>query len=125
MFIKENVNPKGKKTCDCTTRAITKASGLSYETVFNKQCEVMLKKGYFVNDTKNCMLVLKELGFREVKLGVPKKGDKRPTVTDIAKLSRNKRIVCSLAGHYVACVNGNIYDIWDCSDYAVYKYFVK
>lgn len=125
MFIKENVNPRNKKTCDCTTRAITKASGKSYNDILDMQIEVCKQKGYFVNDPKTGEEVLKRLGFSVVKVPVPQKGEKRLMVKDIEKRSKGKRIVCSIANHWTCCVGGNIYDLWDCSDKAVYKYYER
>lgn len=127
MFIKENVNPKNKKTTDCVVRAITKSSGLSYNTVLDKLVENMKKTGFSYNEPKGFEPVLESLGFVRVSCSKIKKGDHRPTVEVISRLTKGngKKIVCNCAGHLTSIEKGNVYDLWDCSDKCVYTYYVK
>lgn len=125
MFIKENINPFKKKTCDCTTRAIAKASGVSWFEVLDMQYNASKSSGYAFNDNPVLDEVCTKLGFTTVKLSRPQKGEKRPTVADIAEAHKNKRVICRVAGHLTAIIDGNIYDLWDCSNKAVYGYYIK
>lgn len=128
MYIKENVNPKGRKTGDCSTRAITKALKIPYNKALYEQCESSVKLSYGLTDTETMDDILTKYGFTKANIGRISKGQKRPKVTDIANETKSGKFsiaVCSLAGHFTVCENGNVYDIWDCSDKTVYTYWYK
>lgn len=129
-FINHNNNPKKKKTTDCVTRAITEATGKPYNTVLDEQVALSKETGYFVNDPKLEKIFLERNGFTLHSFGRIKAGEKRPTVADIARLTSGKNpkhsvILACVAHHLTCCRNGNIYDIWDCSDRPVYKFYYK
>lgn len=124
MFIKENLNPKGRKTGDCSTRAIAKAAGIDYMEALDLQYQVHRTKGYAYGTTKNTYLVLQHLGFIPCVVRVPK-GSTRPTVADIMKEHQGARLVMSVSGHLTCAVNNILYDLWDCSYKAVYKYWIR
>lgn len=125
-FIKHNENPKGRKTSDCTTRAIAKATGMPYLDVLAWQYAKAINKGYYLNDTKttNAILTDPELGFEEVKVVVPR-GQGRQTVRQLVDAHPHDRLVISVAGHLTCAVDGCIYDLWDCGYKSVYKYWIK
>lgn len=127
MFVKENVNPKGKKTTDCVVRAISKSSGTSYNKVLDLLVENMKKTGYSWNEPKGFEKVIESLGYTRVSCSKIKKGEKRPKVNDISKLTKGnrKKIICNCAGHLTCVEKGNLYDTWDCGDKAVYVYYIK
>ena len=124
VFIKHNENPKGRKTSDCTTRAIAKATGMSYDTVLLAQYGRALKTKYFLNDTKITNAILTEFGFEEVKVKV-QRGQSRQTVRQLTDAHPHDTLVISVAGHLTCAVDGCIYDIWDCGYKSVYKYWIK
>lgn len=126
MYIKENLNPMGRKTTDCVIRAIAKASGEDYFKVLDLLVEQQKKTGYDMSEKMNYDTVLKNLGFVKKSIKVAK-GDKRPTVDEIAKSTKgnNTKIVAAVAHHLVACEKGHYYDIWDCGDKSLYSYYVK
>lgn len=125
IFVKENVNPKGVVTGDCVFRSIVKASGFPYRKVVEDMTAIFMETGYTTSSRETAHAYLTRIGFKEVKMPRPQKGDKRPRVSDIAKLSVEKPIVCNVANHFTACVGGKCYDIWDCTDKAVYSYYIK
>lgn len=43
-----NKNPKGKKTGDCTTRALCNILNITYQEALKEQYETCLKTGYSV-----------------------------------------------------------------------------
>lgn len=47
-----NVNPKGRKTVDCSTRALVGALGITYEQALKLQCEEAIKSCYGITDLK-------------------------------------------------------------------------
>lgn len=122
MFIQENVNPKKRKTGDCVIRAITKASCLKYNEVFDLLFAHTKKHGYMFNDVKCYSVIIEQLGFKK---GIikPQRGEKRPTVQELA--TRYPRVIVGIAKHLVGCVDGNIYDLWDCSDKSAYTFYYK
>lgn len=130
MFVKENVNPQKRKTSDCVTRSITKACSVQWTEALQMQCDAAKKSGYAMDSTEVIDDILQSQGFCQVKLGKVAAGQKRPKVSDIAEMTKKnggsvKTAVCYCAGHIVTCTAGNIYDIWDCSEKAVYRYWIK
>lgn len=125
IFVKENVNPKGVETGDCVFRSIVKATGLPYKKVVEDMTAIFMETGYTSNSRETAHEYLTQIGFQEVKMPRPKKGETRLKVSDIAKLSVDKPIICNVANHFTACVGGKVYDIWDCTSKAVYSYYIK
>lgn len=127
MFVKENLNPRGKKTCDCVIRAIAKATSMPYNTILDKLVEASKKTGYAYNDTKCYSKVIESLGFTKISLGKVTKGTSRPLVKDIAEKTKNNFdcYLCTCSGHLTVVMNGNVYDIWDCSDRPVFSYYKR
>lgn len=52
-YVEINLNPKGKKTGDCETRAIAQATGASIEDVLNQEVKVYLETGYAIGMPQN------------------------------------------------------------------------
>ena len=62
------------------------------------------------------------LGFPRVI--VQKKADgTRDTVEEFAKAHPKGRYVVSVSGHWTTCINGIVYDTWDCSKEQVLSYY--
>lgn len=127
-FKEVNVNPKHKKTGDCTIRAIANASGKDWKDILTMLYNLSLKNGLMVNDPKNCNSVLEKLGF--VKMPQPKKPNgKKYLVGEIDKVCSKEQlkngVVISLAHHYTCCKNKSIEDLWDCRFKTIGNYWVK
>lgn len=126
MYIKENINPKKRKVGDCSTRALAKVLDILYNDALKEQYEAACETSYGITDSDLMDVILVKYGFTKISMGRLKKGEKRPTVADVAKLtSTGKRAVCNVASHYVACRDGNSYDIWDSSTKSCYNYWIK
>ena len=55
---------------------------------------------------------------------VQKKTDgTRDTVEEFAKTHPKGRYVVSVSGHWTSCIDGSIYDTWDCSKEKVLSYY--
>lgn len=105
-----NLNPQGKRTEDCVTRAITFATGLPYEEVTEKLwltadlygCDRLCRfcySNYLTN-------VLK---YKEVNcdgLTIEEFADENPYGTYLIRVP----------SHLTVIHNGVLYDIWDCRD---------
>lgn len=122
MYCYLNLHPKGKLVGDCVKRAIAGATGIDYMEVARQlnrakkitHCDVF-------NEKKNIRYYLlevlhtTELKFPAVK-GVSRMNGKR-----FSQMFPNGRYILNMAGHLSCCVNGIIYDTWDCSDKCVYS----
>lgn len=68
-----NVNPKGRKTGDCSTRALVACLGLRYDDVLDLQLK-FVKKYYYDFTSRQCVeKILSDFGY--VKMKQPKKPD--------------------------------------------------
>lgn len=117
-----NVHPKGLRVGDCVKRAITTSTGMDYMEVqkeLNRYkkvsgCEKFNEsknwKGYVENVLKG-----KKLSFQAVK-GQPRMNGER-----FCEAYPKGHYILNMAGHLSCCVNGVIYDTWDCSDKCVYN----
>lgn len=123
MYIYYNPHPQNKRVGDCVKRAFTKALDKEYLEV---------KK--ILNDIKNEIgakvfnenVVWRELvkRYNLTKLSFPAvKGQERMNGHKFCEQYKKGTYVLRLAGHMVACVDGVIYDTWDCRDKCVYNAF--
>ena len=120
-----NANPKGKKTCDCSIRAVSTALGLSYEETAREMLEYTFKTGLMINDPKHIDKFLCSKGW--VKCNQPRKSDNtRYTGIEFCENAMNygiakfnydvTRVIANMGTqHIVAIMDGKIYDTWDSS----------
>ena len=62
-FVKVNVNPKNRKTGDCSTRALANILNISYEQALKEQCEAAIKKCYGITDKETIDYIMKKYGY--------------------------------------------------------------
>lgn len=121
MYKYLNVHPKGKIVGDCVKRAITLAANMDYMTVqreLNRYKKVTGAKSF--NSDYNPHKYVENV-LHGVKLSFPaKKGESRMNGEKFCKLYPKGRYILNMANHWTACVDGIIYDIWDCSNKCVY-----
>ena len=123
-----NVNPKGHKTGDCSTRALVSTLGISYEEAIKLQAKWAIKKCYGITDKQTIELVLKEFGY--VKMKQPRRADGRKyMVRDMDEIltvtQREHGVLVTVANHHT-CIIGECYqDIWDCGYMCVGNYYIK
>ena len=105
-----NLNPRGLLEDDCVCRAITFATGLPYNTVYEKlwltadlyECARLCKHCYS-NYLRNV------LGYREVncdRLTIGEFADKHPYGTYLIRI----------ANHLTVIRDGTVFDTWDCRE---------
>lgn len=127
-FKKLNVNPKGHKTGDCSTRAIVSTLGISYQEALIEQCEMAIKYCYGLCCKETTTKVLEKYGW--VKMKQPRKENgKKYLVGEIDLIVTKKQleagVLISLA-HHDTCAKGNyIIDTWDCRRKTIGNYWVK
>ena len=108
-FIKYNKNPKNKKTNDCVIRAIATATNSSWEYIYSKLAEQGLKNGLMINDRRNWIKYLKNLGYE--KQAMPRKEDRtRYTLEEFATeiAEEDKIYIVKLARHLTVIKNKNL-----------------
>lgn len=131
-FYEYNINPKGRKTGDCSVRALATLLGISWEDALRYRYEESLNSGYFVNNREVTDAILTRCGY--IKQKEPKKicsnGRKRRyTVKELEKLLTAKQleegVYVSINGHDTVIKNSKIIDLWNCGDEYVRNYWVK
>lgn len=105
-----NLNPKKLTIEDCVARAITLASGLPYEEVWQKlwltaelyDCDTLCK--YCYSNFITNVLKYKEVNCHNMTVG--EFADKNPYGTYLIRIQ----------GHLTCLIDSCVYDLWDCRD---------
>lgn len=121
MYKYFNAHPKGLSVGDCVKRAITKATGKNYMEVQRElnECKKVTGCSKF-NEKKNWKYYLeKKLG--AIKISFPAvQGEERMNGERFMNQYSKGTYILSMAGHLSVCVDGDIYDTWDCTECCVY-----
>lgn len=124
VYYQPNEKDKKNNACDCVIRAICKATGQDWKTVFKKLANISLDIQAMPNEKKCYEKYLKNEGF--VWVGYkPQGGTKRPTVKEFSKLYKGECAILRAAHHLVCIGNGSYYDSWDSGDCSIYGYWEK
>jgi len=118
-FVKENLNPRNRKTSDCVVRAIAKVEGKGWLEIFDALVEIGRKQFALPNSKEVYERYLKKyktIGVMYVREDGMKK---RYTIADVCKWRGT--YVIAVAGHLASVVDGVLYDTWDCSHRSAYK----
>ena len=111
VYVYYNPHPKGLCTNDCVKRAIVVVTGKDYETVtreLNAYKAVTGAKAF--NSIKNLRYVQDVLKAKKIPL------DSNLTVEAFCEKHTTGRYVVDIDEHWSACVDGCIYDTWDCGN---------
>ena len=124
MFKYYNAHPRKLSVDDCVKRSISLATGIPYVEVqkgLNDHKKITgVKKFYDYPNPESYMK--KVLGFERI--AVAKNADgARATVEDFAKLHSCGRYVLSISGHWTTCIDGIVYDTWDCGKEKILSYY--
>lgn len=114
MYKYFNNNPNKIKVGDCVIRAISKALNQSWEETYIELC----LQGYLMSDLPSSNAVwnayLKNKGYtREF---VSNDCPECYTICDFSEEYPNGNYIVGTGTHAVAIINGDIFDIWDCSN---------
>ena len=118
-FVKENVNPKNRKTGDCVIRAIAKAEGKEWVEVFDSLVEIARKRCSVPNSPDAYEQYLKK--YETVKVMYTREDGKKKRYLAGEVCGWDGVYVISLANHLTTVVDGALYDTWDCSQKSAYK----
>lgn len=124
-FVNYNHNPKQKKTNDCVIRAISFATGKTWQDVYKDLAELGVKHCLMPNDRKNWKAYLKKLGYNMEKM--PKTlSNKRYTVEEFANeiAFKNHTYIIKVAKHLTVIKGKKLYDTWNCKDKCVGNYWI-
>lgn len=128
QYLEKNVNPKKRKTGDCSTRALVSVLGISYDECLKLQTEESLKCYYDPTSKQVMERILAKFGYKKMKQPKHLDGTKY-LVKDLDKLentkTRMKGILVTIAHHHTAVVGNNIIDIWNCGNKTIGNYYVK
>ena len=120
-----NVHPEGKLVPDCVKRAITLAAQMDYKEVqleLNRHKKLTGAKTF--NEDKNWKSYVENV-LNGTKMSFPAvKGMPRMNGERFCKAYPKGRYILNMAGHLSCCVDGVIYDTWDCREkccYTAYK----
>ena len=117
-----NVHPEGKLVPDCVKRAITLAAEMDYKEVqleLNRHKKITGAKTF--NEDKNWKSYAENV-LNAVKLSFPAvKGMPRMNGERFCKAYPKGRYLLNMAGHLSCCVDGVIYDTWNCEQKCVYQ----
>lgn len=116
-----NVHPQGKLVGDCVKRAITKAVGMDYHEVqleLNRHKKITGAKTF--NEDRNWKsYVTNVLNGKWISFPAHK-GLARMNGERFCKAFPKGNYILSMAGHLSCCIDGVIYDTWDCTEKCVY-----
>lgn len=123
MWIKYNPNPQKRSVGDCTVRAVTKATGQSWEEAYSG----MSIQGFIFADMPSANNVwgsyLKRNGFtRNI---IPNTCPDCYTAEDFCKDHPEGTFVLAFDGHVATVQDGDLYDSWDSSMEVPIYYFSK
>lgn len=127
-YIEKNVNPKGRKTGDCSTRALVGTLGITYDEALRLQTEISLKTYYDPTSKQVMERVLAKFGY--IKMSQPRKSDNtKYTVSEMDEILTKKEmeegVLVTVANHHTCITGGHIQDIWNCGYKTVGNYYVK
>lgn len=118
----KNENPLKKETSDCVIRALTTATGESWDDIYNQLCKIGFELKVTPTSKESWERLLTQKGFVRYTIS-NKKGTKRPTVLSFTKEHKEETYILQVANHLTVCKDGIYYDIWDCGDSSLYSYW--
>ena len=121
MYKYLNLNPNDKRVGDCVKRAFSCAENKDYRIVALELNRLKKETGCKnFNDNKNWKEYIKRQNYE--KLSFPaEKGKPRMNGERFSEIFNKGSYILRMAGHLSACVDGVIYDTWDCSYKCVYN----
>ena len=120
-FVYYNAHPKGLLVGDCVKRAISKAAGMDYMEVQRQLNRFKRVTGADKFNSNHNPHKYVEQVLHGQKMSFPAvKGMKRMNGQRFCQTYFKGRYILNMANHWSCCVDGVIYDTWDCTEKAVY-----
>ena len=123
MFVYYNPNPKEKLVGDCVIRALSKATGEDWDSLYTG----IVLEGYISKDMPSSNSVwgnyLKDRGYK--RHIIPNYCPNCYTVKDFCNDNRKGTYVVHTDSHVIAVVDGDYFDTWDSGDEVPIYYWSK
>lgn len=103
-----NANARGKFHNDCVVRAISVAEGKTWDETYEELSKIAQRKGIILDDV-NFVEPLLDSRYDRVCY-------KYLTVGDFAENNPKGVYLITMNGHITCCIDGIIYDTFDCRD---------
>jgi hypothetical protein len=125
-LLRINVNPKNRKTGDCSTRALCSLLGCKWQEALKLQCEESCRSCYDMTSHQVMEAILNKAGW--VKRNQPRKDDGlKYKVCEMDKVlspeSLRKGVIVDVAHHYVYLKDNQYWDTWDSGLKTVGNYY--
>lgn len=121
MYKYYNANPRGLSTDDCVKRAISVVTGMEYKNV-----QLELNRYKRVTGAESFNSDYNPHRYVEDVLKAKKITVKKMTAGEFCRKYPTGRYILDMESHWSACVDGIIYDTWDCSKNVVnFAYEIK
>lgn len=111
MYKYYNPNPDGRNVGDCTVRAISKATGDTWEETFLLLCMFGLKMHDMPSANAVWGAYLRRIGYK--RHIIDDHGKDIYTVRDFCEEFPHGVFILAISGHVVCVIDGNYYDTWD------------
>ena len=111
MYSAYNPNPMGARVGDCTVRAISRATGERWDTVYCGLCVEGLRLCDMPTANHVWGADLRRHGFR--RRALPDDCPDCYTVADFCRDHPHGTYVLAISGHVVCVADGSYYDTWD------------
>lgn len=121
-YINYNANPKGLRTGDCVIRALSKATGKSWDEVYTELCEIGYKKKKLPNNDCVYKAFLKENHFY-LHPAIRDEYGKLVSVDYFSKIKNSGIYIVHTRNHLTIVSDGDIYDTWNTSRQTAGKYY--
>lgn len=128
IFKNINVNPKNRKTGDCSTRALCACLNISYEDALTLQYNEAITSYYDLTSKQVMEKILEKFGY--VKMKQPRKLDgTKYLVSELDQITteeeRKAGILVTVANHHTCVYENSVVDIWDCRNKAIGNYYKR
>lgn len=123
MYSAYNPNPMGARVGDCTVRAISRATGESWDTVYCGLCVEGLRLCDMPTANHVWGAYLRRHGFR--RRALPDDCPDCYTVADFCRDHPHGTYVLAISGHVVCVADGSYYDTWDSGTESPAYYWYK
>ena len=128
-FHYHNQNPKNRITTDCAIRAISLATGISYNDVVLGMAKMQCETGWDMSENKGIDKYLDSIGW--VKCKQPRKIDNTKYTGNeycrkLWQTNAKDPIIANIGGHHIVCIKDfRVWDTWNSTNGCIGNYWVK
>ena len=114
MWKEYNPSPVGRKTGDCTVRALAKALDIDWESAYVRLCMNGYAMGAMPDSREMFSATLRKNGF--YRTAIPNTCPDCYTADDFCEDNPDGTFVLAFDHHVATVVDGVLYDLWDSSN---------